>query len=62
MTEDEAKTKWCPHIRNIDPDSEGAVGNKYNNTIEDAHRCIASDCMYGCDDNGKWLGHCGLIK
>jgi len=42
MTEEEARKKWCPHIR--------VVGsNRDNRTtppkLEQKFRCIASDCM-----------------
>ena len=56
MTEDEAKTKWCPHTRLASNSSEGAryLGNatvtvQMNPTVERvvAHtaKCIGSACM-----------------
>ena len=42
MTEDEAKTKWCPMAR------EWGDENSYNRVLgkADEHtKCIASDCM-----------------
>ena len=55
MTESDAKTKWCPHVRypNL-MESELVAGNKYSagcNTNAQGSRtpvaftCIASDCM-----------------
>ena len=46
MTEDQARTKWCPMVRYV-PDHEGyyAPGNKFG-LIDDTHTsCMASDCM-----------------
>lgn len=51
MTEDEAKTKWCPFSRYL---SEGAGVNRWKQSAppEEPHalnpvpcRCIGSDCM-----------------
>ena len=63
MTEDDARTKWCPMVRYMDFEG-GIINNRgqylvgsFPNTME----CIASDCMMGCDKNGEWLGYCGLI-
>ena len=72
MTEDEAKTKWCPMVR---------AGNEAGCNRKDAtDKCIASDCMmwrtsctryfdkgkyYDRDETGtgQWVetgGYCGL--
>ena len=59
MTEDEAKTKWCPHVRDATEDlgtynrwykwvKEMAVGgmqNKITNVLDDGCTCIGSECM-----------------
>lgn len=59
MTEDEAKTKWCPYARVIQlhpfSGQEGAVGNRWaddearhpddESGIELGSRCIGSACM-----------------
>lgn len=67
MTEEEAKTKWCPMTRigfvmNAPDDTYvAATGNRIT-SLDDECNCIASDCMLGCDLDGNWLGKCGLRK
>ena len=41
MTEEEARKKWCPHIR------VNGNNRSYSRTPPEPHlyRCIASDCM-----------------
>lgn len=61
MTEEDAKKRWCPMVRHTQffndcLDNRGSFGS--NDHI--ANACIASACALGCDDEGKWLGHCGL--
>ena len=48
MTEEEAKTKWCPHVRFVvdNPSYAVSAGNKYSDgafSVESC--CMASDCM-----------------
>lgn len=57
MTEDEAKTKWCPFVRVLldTPDLKG-TGNRLSSLEADLDnpvqaRCIASDCMAW-----RWIG------
>jgi hypothetical protein len=71
MTEDEAKTKWCPFYRLI-PETEfdegldnRLIGLKEENLL--SSRCLASECMaWRWDtliaDQGSTLTHggCGL--
>ena len=47
MTEDEARTKWCPYAINASADlALGDMGwDKEISKIHPAFRCIASDCM-----------------
>jgi len=51
MTEEDAKTKWCPHIRYpnlMDADnnySDGCNVNAEGNRSPSAFCCVASDCM-----------------
>ena len=47
MTEEEAKTKWCPEARVFDSDGGSAAGANRKLGYDWASRtnCIASDCM-----------------
>lgn len=67
MTEDDAKNKWCPQARVLyqaktEFGAAFAAANafKVDNSQETRTNCIGSACMYGCDADGKWRGHCGL--
>jgi|GEM_PF-6519801 len=71
VTEDLAKTKWCPLLRfEIGPVNSSAwQGVAYTNRGEElkppeACCCIASDCMMWVIHyrDGKALGYCGLVK
>ncbi len=57
MTEDHAKTKWCPMTRWTKTDS----GTFSNLPDESSDRCIASECMQWWA-NGPADGFCGLGK
>ena len=70
MTEDQAKTKWCPHVRYH---NNGEVASVYCNKPGDPDSlvglelCIASDCMMWVvvmqlDVKAEPRGHCGLVK
>lgn len=64
MTEDEARTKWCPMAR-----TDAPTGGSHNRDYKDwpVGMCIASDCMMwwwdynydGSNYNPK-RGYCGL--
>ena len=60
MTEQEAKTKWCPMIRS----SAGIESNCATNTYDESYThpsCIASDCMmWRWTDSPHTKGYCGL--
>lgn len=43
MTEDEAKTKWCPMVRYKSINGEGI--NRWDSFTDSLSRCIGSDCM-----------------
>ena len=69
MTEDEAKTKWCPVVRAayVAGDAHGIAAvnrnpDKTNNTT--SVNCIASECMMWRWDEQQSSadGHCGLAK
>lgn len=63
MTEDEAKTKWCPMVRTglaagmsvnrHEADSPGSFDG-----VHDVTRCLGSGCMMWREYRGK--GWCGL--
>jgi len=51
MTEDEAKTKWCPFVR-MSPQS--AINNRGDNHPNAGNvKCIGSDCMAWQWNQGK---------
>jgi len=61
MTEDEARTKWCPMSRIIFDDEEGGVANLNRNGTDTFGLCIASGCMmWRLVSIGSDLGYCGL--
>ena len=47
MTEDQARTKWCPHVRYGDGGDDVATNRcgKFTSENHEWARCIASDCM-----------------
>lgn len=48
MTEDEAKTRWCPFVRNVIDSADYAAGNRFDTSSESLQqmtRCIGSGCM-----------------
>lgn len=66
-TEEQAREKWCPHVR-ISASDGPCEGNHAANIGADLNplgRCIASDCMaWRWDDAGEHVpvphGFCGL--
>ena len=60
MTENEAKTKWCPHVRyglrDQDTSNRWTFYDKNDEArhIPDECKCIASDCMMWIKDTGEW--------
>lgn len=57
MTEDEAKTKWCPMAR---PDNQTAANRRYvDGEAMKNSRCLGSGCMMW-RWSGKTTGYCGL--
>jgi hypothetical protein len=54
LKEEEAKTKWCPHVRGTN------ASNSYGGErMKAAYTCIASDCMMWVQDSSFWAkdGH-----
>lgn len=53
MTEEEAKTKWCPHVRSMGDDAcSSAAGNRWQtdhddepNLFDAGNACLGSVCM-----------------
>ena len=73
MTEDEARTKWCPMVRHVFEVDEGDAFNRISNITGGASynlNCIASDCMMwewrpitvGDEDFDTVEGYCGLSQ
>lgn len=69
VTEDKAKTKWCPFVRIMD--GAGLVETTMNRVGSQKHpNCIASDCMAwrwagpsdarGSREGAFAVGYCGL--
>jgi hypothetical protein len=57
MTEEEAKTKWCPMLR------KGPLGTARNAPEDVPNTCIGSVCMMWRFEPGtreEWHGYCGL--
>lgn len=65
MTEEEAKTKWCPMARILftTPDGGYAVGNlfKHSTGMMEATMCLGSGCMLWREHPDPQMGgYCGL--
>ena len=57
MTEEEAKTKWCPQVRMSNDsscDANHANNRFYLGGFDKDANCIASDCMMWVRDSGEW--------
>ena len=77
MTEEEAKTKWCPMVRfHKGMDGDVYCSRPTGTATDDSALCIASDCMMWRyvdyeyvipnsvppSSKGKLEGYCGLAK
>ena len=65
VTEREAKTKFCPHMRgfHVDGGSAAAINSRASKELEGQNelvQCVASKCMMWINNNGKDTGRCGL--
>jgi hypothetical protein len=45
MTEEEAKTKWCPHVRALSAADSAGINRTNNGALHWAASCIGSECM-----------------
>lgn len=45
MTEDEAKTKWCPFARNAEVSEYGSQNRTTDGELDKACLCIGSQCI-----------------
>lgn len=66
LTEEEAKTKWCPFARFAFPNGSSANRDDHPRCQEHT-RCIASACMAWRNEHGDWSGKeprgfCGLAS
>ncbi len=61
MTEDEAKTKWCPFVRSGDGDRTNGVNRIVAEPNGEWNACIGSKCMAWQETNMRNAGYCGLI-
>jgi hypothetical protein len=63
MTEEEAKTKWCPFARVAVYCGSPSIGscNRYRNGPINDPKCFGSDCAVWIYEQ-KDYGHCGMIK
>ena len=43
MTEDEAKTKWCPHVRFVD--CEDRLYDNRPSSMQNGAKCLGAGCM-----------------
>lgn len=69
MTEEEAKTKWCPFVRSMFSSSAAASNRDSDGKATRGTRCIGSACMAWrwfetTQEQGKlpppYSGYCGL--
>jgi hypothetical protein len=62
MTEDEAKTKWCPYVRFVD--CEDRLYDNRPSSMQNGAKCLGSGCMawrWDYDEYGDATeGFCGL--
>jgi len=63
MTEEKAKTKWCPHVRmsnDSDPDNTNHSYNRDSHgRLDKGCNCVASDCMMWREEEDQFLANIG---
>lgn len=70
LTEEEAKTRWCPFARAVAPVVDtsanvigGTPANRGSGGAPDPDcRCLASGCMAWRKPSGSQKGYCGLAR
>lgn len=68
MTEQEAKTRWCPFVRHADTGGSFNRGSEQDNAVNAGRsqgacpcRCIGSECMaWRWSSRVREDGYCGL--
>jgi len=62
MTEDEAKKKWCPHVRLTATDAEWNDNRPAENGRGLSMQCLGSDCMawrwFSYDNDRRYIAAC----
>ena len=61
-TEEEAKKKWCPHVRES-THRGGAYNRNSGGSDTTWNNCLASDCMMWREESSvaPKRGYCGLV-
>lgn len=63
MTEEDAKTKWCPFARSQDGDNNSGLNRGQHGKPDHWCLCLASQCMawrWSSPYKAKGIGYCGL--
>ena len=63
MTEDEAQTKWCPHVRFVD--CEDRLYDNRPSSMQNGAKCLGAGCMawrWINPDSEAPEGYCGLAR
>jgi hypothetical protein len=60
MTEDEAKTKWCPEVRTGNGDTPGSFNRFIGEPHGEWNSCLGSKCMAWFSYHPGWSQQQGL--